>query len=247
MTLVQPRIKLAAVLVAMLVALPSFAAPKRRSVAHPSAGTAFQATVKGVVLDALTNLPVVNANVTFGNGVDTTTSTGAFQIANATAFGASAAVTVTRSGYQPATATVSGAGTHNITIRMNSRPTVTVRLANGPARVVDLEEARFAYAPLFSGYVTTETMCRADGTTFKPTFAQIRRVIGPAVNAANPACCEHQRDAQRVTLELRTGEFVDATFSDSCFGYTIDFVAREHNSGQFVFSKLTEVTEIVFP
>ncbi|HUP62275.1 MAG TPA: carboxypeptidase-like regulatory domain-containing protein [Thermoanaerobaculia bacterium] len=229
--------------VAALIAIP-VAAQKRRAVRHPSAGTPFQATVTGSVLDAATEAPVRSATVKFAGRTEVTNDQGTFTFVNATGFGA-AAVTVSRSGYQEATQTVSTAGTHTLTFRLVSKPTVTVRLTNGSTRTVDYEESSFGYSQLFGGYIAVDSFCRPDGSQVVLTTAQMKRLVGPATQATVTACCNFP--VEKVRLELRSGETADMSSAASCAGYTIDFIARDHSGGQFTYTKLTDVAEIVFP
>ena len=229
--------------VALLVSIPAVAAQKRRAVNHPSAGAPYQTTVKGTVLDSATSTPVRQATVRFAGLAAVTDDQGKFAFTNVTARGV-AAVIVTRSGYQDGRKDVNSAGTHDLTFSLAPKPTVTVRLSNGNTMNVDFEESRFGYPQVFGGYVGIDTYCKADGTQVTITPAQIKRVVGPAVAGAN-ACCTFP--AQKWRLELRSGETADVVAVAGCSGYTTDFLGRDHVTGQFVFARLADVQEIVFP
>lgn len=241
------RIRLMILCAALLMAAPLFASTqKRRSVRHPSPGVAFQATVKGKVLDAATGLPINAANITFGNRAGVSNKDGIFLVSDATAYG-EAKVTAGRSGYQTGTLTVTGGGTHDLTFRLQSTPTVTVKRTDGSSFVIDHESVQFGYVILFAGYVAAgeEDFCKPDGTSVKIAVAQMKRVIGPAVATTQSNCCN--RPMQKVRLELRSGESTDAFFSDSCAGYTVDLIGRHHTTGDFVYTKFTDIAEVIFP
>jgi hypothetical protein len=237
--------KLLLLTVMLTLAVPSFAG-KRRSVTHPSAGPLFQATIQGTVLDAVTGLPVRSALVSFGNRTDTTTASGEFLINNASAFG-DAAVTVSRTGYESSTQTVRAAGTHTLTFRLTSKPTVTVRKTDGTTMQIDADSVKLGYVITFSGYAASEEeeFCRADGTEIKVHVSQMKRIVGPATLVAQSACCS--RNVQKIRLEQRNGQVGDVFFKDSCAGYTVDIIGREHVSGEVTFTRFSDIAEIVFP
>lgn len=230
---------------ALALAVPSFAG-KRRAVTHPSAGIPFQATVQGTVVDAATGLPVHFALVAFGNRTDTTTATGEFLISNATAFG-DAAVTVSRTGYETATQIISAAGTHTLSFRVTSKPTVTVKKTDGTTLQIDADSVKLGYVITFSGYAASEEeeFCKTDGAQVKVHVSQMKRIVGPATLVAQSNCCT--RNLQKVRLEQRNGEAGDVFFKDSCSGYTVDFIGREHVSGEIAYTKFSDVAEIIFP
>ena len=246
MTFLSNRIKFSLLALTLVAALPALAA-KHRAVEHPANSDLFRATIKGVVLDSATGAPVIGATVAFGNTSVLTDAQGNFQLLNATASGPSP-VTVSRSGYVTSTQTISAAGTFNLTFALVAKPTVTVRQTNGTTLQVDAETVEFGYLPsVFSGYVKSDvdTFCRPDGTDVEIRISDIKRIIGPAVATDQSNCCE--RPLQKVRLELRNGQSTDAFFRDSCPGYTIDLIARNHATSAIVYLRFSDIAEIIFP
>ena len=43
------------------------------------------------------------------------------------------------------------------------------------------------------------------------------------------------------------GETTQLFFQDSCFGFSMDFLGRDHATAQFVYLKFAEIAEIVLP
>jgi hypothetical protein len=49
-----------------------------------------------------------------------------------------------------------------------------------------------------------------------------------------------------VTVEMKSGERTQAFFVDSCFGNEVDFIGRERSTGQYLYLRFTDITELVF-
>lgn len=241
------RSRALALAVSALIAIPMFAAPKRRSAAHPTNGNLPTATVSGTVLDAVTGQPVVNAKIEAGDSFTNTTAQGSYKIANIEHHG-NLTVTASRSGYTSSSQTITKGGDHTLTFRLQPTPTVTVRLTNGTTVQFDREELKFGYVILFVGFAgfEYEDFCLGDGTAVRYNTADMKRVIGPAT-LATPAtnCCSRQ--LEKVRLELRNGQTSDVYFKDSCFDYTVDLAARNHTTGAYTFVKFSEIAEVIFP
>ncbi len=238
--------RLGIVILALLAALPSFGAQRKRSVGKPNVGVAFTASCKGTVVDAATGLPVAFATVSAGESFRVVTSReGKFQLSSVTALG-SVAVTAGRTGYKSSTQMISGDGTHELTFRLQSRPTVNLKKTDGTTLTLDDDSVKFGYVVVFGGYVagTEDDFCKTDGTRVTIPLASIKKVVGPAV-LGQTACCT--RMAQKILLELRDGTSSDYTFRDSCEGTKIDLLGRNHVTGDSVFVPFSEVAELVFP
>jgi len=91
---------------------------------------------------------------------------------------------------------------------------------------------------------TGNLFCMNDGTQAKIPVAQMTRITGLGTSVES-SCC--QRPAQRVLIELRDGTIHEATFIDSCYGYTVDLIGRDRATGETVYVPFGEVSEIVFP
>ena len=229
-------------------AVPVFA-QKHRAVRHPSPpGPALTVTATGTVVDDVTGLPVAFAEVRLGSRRDVANRQGQFRILSTTIYGA-ADVTATRSGYSQGKVTISTAGAHSgLTIRMAPTPTVTLRLTSGTQHQVDFESVEFGYVPPFGSYnkSSSEDFCKTDGSPLTLEKGQIARFTGPATLESFSPCCG-TGPLLKVTAQLKTGETLPLYFTDSCQGYTVDFIGRDHVTGDFVFAKFTDVAEIVFP
>ena len=100
----------------------------------------------------------------------------------------------------------------------------------------------------FSGYYDNEydDFCKADGTQVQIDRTQMKKITGPGTLVSVGNCCG-DRQVEKVNLLLKNGQTFDATFSDSCQGYTIDLIGREHGTGQFVYIHFSDIAEVVFP
>lgn len=237
-----------AIVTLALLSLPLFAAPKSRSVGKPALDSgAAKVTVscKGTVTDAETGLPVAFATITSGRFRTTTSRLGTFSLSAVTALG-EADVTAARTGYHGSTVRISGTGTHELNFRLQGRPTTAIRKVDGTTVALDDDSVKFGYVVLFSNYqtVTGNDFYLPDGTAAKIPMDQIKRLTGPGVALQTSSC---QRPAQQVHLELRDGTTREATFVDSCYGYTVDLIGRDHVTGDGVFVPFGEVLEINFP
>jgi len=242
-----PRSVAVALLVVVSLTAPAWAA-KRRSVQHRVLPPEFTVElVNGVVLDAVTNAPVVAVEVTAGFRFDATDAQGRFDLKNVTGRG-EVLVTLARSGYQPATISVKPGGQTNFTVRMTPTATTTVRLTNGEVEVLDTESIKFGY-PLFTGYIdsSAEDFCKiTDSTHVNIDRSKMAKLTGPAQNVAAGACCTG--NAQKMTLTLKTGEVMEVIFTDTCQErYKVDVAGRRHVKGDFVHLLITDIAEIVFP
>jgi len=238
-----------AVLIAILLSLPSFAAAqRRRSVGMPEANSGAVATVsfKGTVTDAVTGLPVPFATITMGKNTHVIASRlGTFSLNPVTTRG-DVDVTASRTGYQSSTVRVSGTGTQEVNFRLQGRPTAALRKTDGTVVALDDDSVTFGYIVPFMNYQTAtgNLFCMNDGTQAKIPMAQVTRIAGLGTSVPS-SCC--QRPGQRVFLELRDGTVHDATFIDSCYGYTVDLIARDRATGDTLYIPFSEVSEIVFP
>lgn len=231
----------------LLTAIPVFA-QKRRAVEHPSVPTvpATPVTVTGTVLDAVTGRPVVFADVRLGSRSDRSDRAGKFKVT--TTIQGSGTIQISRSGYTAATQAITGGGTQEFTIRLQPTPTVTLRRANGSSTQLDFESIEFGYVPPFGSYLKGETddFCKPGGAQVVLGRNDFARITGPAVLESNASCCTSGQ-VLKITAQLKGGETTPLYFTDSCLGYTVDFIGRDHVSGDYVYTKFTDVAEIVFP
>ena len=231
----------------LAAALPTFA-QKHRAVRHPEPpGPVLTVTATGTVLDAVTSQPVAFADVRLGNRRDTADRQGKFSIRTTTLYG-SGEITASRSGYSPASQTVTTTGPQEFTLRLQPTPTVTLRHTNGTQYQIDYESIEFGYVPPFSSYHKSEMedFCKSDGSAVQLSRTQFSRFTGPATTETFSPCCS-TGTVQKINAVLRTGESLPLYFSDSCLGYSMDFIGRDHVTGDYVYTKFSEVAEIIFP
>ncbi len=239
--------KSAVAIAALVLTLPAMA-QKRRAVHHTAPPVPAESiTVTGKVIDAVTGLPVVSASLRLGEGFDRSGADGSFSIT--TKIFGSADLVAERSGYNTGTQLISGPGPHTVTLRLESRPTVKLRLTDGTEKDMDLESVEFGYVPPFSSYVKAEfdDFCKPGGATVRLNRTDFSRITGPSVNEAVTACCGGTATPQKVNATLKNGETTALFFTDSCSGYTVDFIARDHVTGRVVYTKFSNIAEIIFP
>ncbi|MFZ2492899.1 MAG: carboxypeptidase-like regulatory domain-containing protein [Thermoanaerobaculia bacterium] len=237
------RIPVVVAVIAVMLAVPAFAAGKRRAVVHPT-NSLSDVTVKGVVLDDATSQPVKNVDVTSGNAKTVTDASGRFQLVFKS--GAIVPLRISRSGYVTRDVTVAPGS--ETTFRLTPTPTVRVKMTTaGTEFAVDAESVQFAFESPMSGYPMNEypRFCR-NGQEFQPARATLAKIEGPATSVTDASCCD-RGPVMSVKVTLKSGETADARFADNCFGYQPVFVARDHVSGEFRFLHFTDISEIVFP
>jgi hypothetical protein len=237
-----PRI-IAAFLALLILTVPMHA-DRRRAVKH---GASMSAYITGTVVDNVTGQPVRSATVTLGTKTDTTSSTGKYSLWNATVTSTSV-IQVSRTGYATKSVPFTTGGEHVVDFRLDPLPTVSVRTSDGVTRQLDFESIQFGYVVPFSGYISSESedFCKSDGTTVSVNRSEIKRITGPAVAVQNSGCCPNN-EILRVALELKSGTTETVYFADSCAGYTIDLIGRNHVTGQFEYLRFPNIEEIVFP
>jgi hypothetical protein len=249
MHLTQLRGLLCVALVATCIAaVPSEAAGKRRSVRKTPVQGQFTADVSGTILDNVTGQPVVSARVHAGRVSKTTDAAGKFELKGVEAAG-SLIIEVSRSGYTTKTQTLSTGGVHNLTIRVDPLPTVTVRKIDGTVLNLDYDSVRFGYPIPFSGYrdAEFEDFCKADGTAIVIDRSELRRMNGPATTVKHAPCCGDV-DTLKVNVTLKTGESMDVYFVDACNGFpNIDVFGIDHVTAKAQYIAFTQLAEIVFP
>ena len=244
----------ASISVCALIATTAFA---HSHAVRPVAETLYS----GLVLDASTSKPVVEAEVTSGNRTVKTDVAGSFNIVVIS--GRPVALTVHRSGYEdlPLTVTlpipppppsvspvVPVPPQPIVPVALTPKAQVIVKTTAGATIKLDADTVQFAYVIPFSSPATSNvaSFCRIDGTADDVDRTEFARIIGPAVSTTNAACCK-LGPALALDVEMKTGEKERVLFTDSCFGYDCIFTGRDHDSAQYVFVKFTEVASIDFP
>lgn len=248
----------ATLLLILSLAATSLAAPEAASTKVRAVQPLTEILFFGRIMDGLTGTPVVAAEVTNGKRNALTDAAGYFTMSLPA--NRNATLIIHRSGYEPVTQTVpvvdNSAGVivspavpaPPVPFTLTPKPTITVRQTNGAATTLDPETFLFGYVLPFASPVTSEaaSLCRTDGAPFTPDRAEFARIVGPATRVRNTACCT-LGDVLAVTVEMKTGERLQVSFTDSCAGYDIAVIGRDHVTAQPVSVSLANVSEIVFP
>ena len=241
----RPSPYLVVLALAVLAAFPAFG--KRRSVGHSSNAPTFTATINGTVLDAVTGRPVIAAKVQANERSTFTDANGRFTFRNFTAYGP-LTLSATRTGYVTGS-TVMNASTETPTIRLQSGPLVTLRQTDSTELQIDADSIEFGYAVPFSGYLssTYDDFCRlSDHVALRIDRSEMKKITGPSTFITSSGCC-NGTNQQKLTIQTKTASAAEMVFVDSCEGYKVDFIGREHVTGKFVYIPFGQITEVVFP
>jgi hypothetical protein len=256
---------LVSLLVCLLAGLPATGATKRA--VKPVGLVAFTYSL----YDATTQQPVIGAEVRSGSQFTTTDSSGLFTLQ--VPMGRPTGVTVHRTGYDDLTFSVTmpfndsipisvpyspipvitypnGAPqTSNTGVALQPRTPVFVRLTSGQTVHLDADSVQFAYVIPFETPQASNnaSFCTGQGFASTPDRGDFSQIIGPAVPVTNAACCK-LGPMLGVSVKLKgTSLAVPVAFADSCFGYDIDFVGRDHESAQYLYFNFKDIALITFP
>ena len=230
-------------MLAISVALPGLAAQRRRAV---QLRPAVEVTLSGVVTDADSGAPVVQAEIAAASRMTSTDTSGrySFKVPAGTSN-----VTISRTGYETLTQLVTAPSdlTKNFTVK--SKPTVTMRLTSGQTIALDADTIEFGFPSGFS-YVRGQhlNVCRGDteGKAVETKRADIKKITGPATRTQFTPCCTSFQ-IETVNVELRNGQSGQAYLYDSCPGYEIEVVGRNHATAEFMYVKFANISELLFP
>jgi hypothetical protein len=133
-------------------------------------------------------------------------------------------------------------------IPLQPRATVSVQLTSGQTTHLDADSVQFAYVLPFATPEgsNSASFCKSDGSAWTPDRAEFAQIAGPATSTTNSTCCK-LGPLLAVDVKMKSGESARVTFADSCFGYDIDFVGRDHESAQYVYFNFKDIALIVFP
>lgn len=241
MTLVS---RISACALAVLMAIPLAAQTPRRRAVSPTANII---AVLLTITDASNGVPVENAVVTYGTQTFRLSSGGQIQLS--LPVGKPSTITIDHPAFNSLTTTITAqAGVTNYSIKLTSKPGITIKTKSSGDHVVDIGTAQFAYEIPFSSIVRTDNanFCKTDGTDFTPDKSEFTRITGPAVSAAASQCCQNG-NVLAVNVEMKSGAKMLVYFKDSCGGNDIDFLGREKTTGRFQYYRFTDILEVDFP
>lgn len=227
-------------LLSIFLALPLSAARRRAFQPLPDA------TLRGIVTDAETGAPVIQAEVVNADRIVFSDADGKYQLT--VPAGRPTPVTFRRTGYQTTTQLVTANGIQSLDLTMRSNPTVRVRTTSGTTYQLDYETAQFGTLTVFTGYNRTDhgVFCKAGGGEIRIDKSLIRTITGPGMSISNTACCT-LGPVVAVNVELKDGTKEQLSFADSCFGNKVDFLGRDHTTAKAVFVSWTDIAEVTFP
>lgn len=210
------------------------------------------------IVDAASGRAVVDAEVSSGGRSARTDVNGSFTLL--VPLGRPTSLAIRRTGYEVLVVVITAQPSPGAVISppiapappaplaLTPRAPATITLTGGVRKLVDDDSIQFGYVLPFASPIATEAanFCRADGTAFSVHRSEIRSLTGPAIGMANKPCCP-TGNIMRVTVLLKTGESSSLFFADSCAGYEIVIVARERESGAFVYLNVQTIEEVLFP
>ena len=244
MTLVS-RISLC-ILIA-LAAIPAMAQASRRRAVSPANGTGVTTKALFTVKDSSNGVPVVSATIAYAGQTQITNGSGQASL-NLPA-GKPAVVSVVHAAFAPFTQTITAQidGTYDLNLTEKGSVTIKLKSSDTP-HVVDIGTAQFANAATFSNPVRADNanFCKEDGTDFTPDKSEFTRILGPAVPASAPQCCQFGT-VMAANVEMKSGAKLKVYFKDSCSGNEVDFVGREKATGLYQYFRFTDIAEIDFP
>ena len=254
-------------LVCLLAAFPAASATKRA--VKPILPVYFTYTL----YDTTTQQPVIGAEVRSGTQSTISDVSGNFSLQVTP--GRPTAVTVHRTGYDDLTFTVviptndvgipvsfplptapaitfpNGAPPQTVSsgIALQSQTPVTVRLTSGQTVHLDADSVQFEYVLPFETPqgANNASFCMSSGIVWAPDRSEFSQIIGPATSISNAVCCKFG-PLLAVNVKMKgTNLPIQVAFADSCFGYDIDFVGRDHESAVYVYLNFKDIALITFP
>ena len=235
----RPALTFCALMLAVLVAAPLFAAgkAKQRAVAPPKAETA---TIIGTVTDAVTGLPLKGAIVT-SNGMSAVTDADGHYSLTCTF---TSDVTASRLGYVSVKKPVNST---QIDFALPQGPAVTVKLTNGQTVVFDYDSTKLGYSDVFQ-YVSDEriNLCKAGGTPWLAHKNEFAKFFGPAHPVTEDSCC-NRGPVMAIDVQTKDGQRSTVYIVDSCFGIVYDILGIERSSLTPKYLHLSDVSEVTFP
>ncbi len=230
---------------AALMAMPAGAQARRRAVS-PTGQTAPTTQIIGTAKDATNDVPTEDGVVTSGGQTVKTNVNGQFVLT--LPVGKVSTISIEHPAFNSFTQSITAQSGGKYDFALVEKASVTIKTKSNETHFVDIGTAQFAYAITFSGYVRNDNanFCREDGSDFTPNKTEFSRVVGPAVPASAPQCCQFGT-VMSANVEMKSGAKLLVYFKDSCSGDEVDFVGREKATGRYQYFNFTNIAEIVFP
>ncbi len=241
MTLVS---RFSACLLVALATIPAWAQAPRRRAVSPANGPTTQVLITAT--DASNGVPIASATVTYSGQTRSTSGNG--QTVFELPIGKPAIISIAHPAFEPFSQSITAQAGGSFEMKVTEKPSVTIKTKTNETHIVDIGTAQFAYAAVFSNPIRADNanFCKEDGSDFTPEKTAFTRILGPAVPASAPQCCQ-QGNVMSANVEMKTGDKFKVYFKDSCSGYEADFVGREKATGQYQYFRFTDIAEIDFP
>ncbi len=236
--------RFSACLLVALVTISAGAQAARHRAVSPANGPMTQVLI--TAKDASNGVSIAAAKVTYSGQTRTTDSNG--QTSLELPVGKPAIISISHAAFEPFQQSITAQTGGSYELKLTEKPSVTIKMKTSETHVVDIGTAQFAYAEVFLNAVRTDyaNFCKDDGSEFTPDKTAFTRILGPAVPATAPQCCQGG-SVMTANVEMKTGEKFKVYFKDSCSGNEVDFSGREKATGLFQYFRFTDIAEIDFP
>lgn len=233
------------VALAALMTLPAGAQNRKRAVS-PTGQTGPTTQIIGTAKDATNGVPVGGAVVTSNGLTATSLPNGLFALT--LPVGKAATISIAHPAFNAFTQSITVQTGGKYDFALVEKADVVIKTKTNETHVVDIGTAKFAYTVLFSSAVSSDNgnFCKEDGSDFTPAKTDFSRILGPAVPASAPQCCQFG-NVMSVNVEMKSGAKMLVYFKDSCSGNEVDFVGREKSTGLYAYFAFTNIAEIDFP
>jgi hypothetical protein len=190
---------------------------RHRAVSPANAPTGPTAQILFTVKDASNGLSVASATLAFGTQTQSTNVGG--QATLALPIGKPAVVTITHPAFATLAQTFTAQPSATFNVTLIEKPSVTIKLKNEETHVVDIGTSQFANGGVFSSPARSDNVnfCKDDGTDFAPDKSEFTRILGPAVSASAPQCCQFG-NVLSTNVEMKSGAKLKVYFRDTCSG-----------------------------
>src|ERR1019366_9146 len=214
MTLVS---RISVCLLVALATIPAGAQASRRRAVSPANETGPTTSVLITATDASNGVAIAAATVTYAGQTQTTSSNGQTKLN--LPIGKPAVVLVAHAAFVPFSQSITAQAGGSYELKLTEKPSVTIKTKTNETHIVDIGTAQFARAEVFLNPTRTDNanFCKEDGSDFTPDKTAFTRILGPAVPASAPQCCQGG-NVMSANVEMKSGDKFKVYFKDSCSG-----------------------------
>lgn len=232
----------AMILATLMVAPAGFSATKKRAA---RTGSSAEASLSGKITDEAAGTGISGALVSTQGQSQVTTADGTYRLP--VLRGGTSTVTIERFGFFTQTRSVElVAGSNTLNVSLSASPRVTVTTVGNQTILLVADTVMFSsnpgglLSPRDSPAVTVCGSSSAAPVTYDRS--EISIITGPAV--ASTGCCAI---GQQVGFVLKNSQKFDATFAESCVGYTLDLMGRNVVDGKSMYLSFKNILRVQFP